>query len=267
MPTAPLGAAVVAKLAARAQAVRWTATLKEVREFRAYCCNIDSDGIMGVAKEPVIVADITPNPVCLGSEISWDLTDSYAPGSTITSWDIDFGDGNNDTGGAIGSASGSHTYAAVGTYTVTIIINEGGGRNQTSHVEITVEDCPEPPLDWSYASTYGEGVFFIDWTAGTPTWVDRNDGLSGDALFVNSLVMKPGSEQKSTTRHELWAATRGGVFRTEDGGRSWQEIIMPDPSNAEFLDEPPATVDELEWIHIVFDPKDKDVIYVEATKT
>lgn len=266
MSTPPLSAGLIAQLSARTQAVRWTVTLKEVRQFRAYCCNIDSDGIMGVAKEPVIIADIGPNPVCEGSAISWDLTDSYAPGSTISAWEIDFGDGNSDTGASIGSASGSHTYADAGTYTITIEVEEGTGRTQTATAEITVVECSEPPLDWTYLSTYGEGVFFIDWTADAPEWVERNTSLSGDALYVNSMVLRPGDWRKATTQHELWIATNGGVFRSQDGGRSWDEMILPDPSNTEFEDSPPATVGELSFKCVRYDPTDSSVVYVEAHK-
>ena len=36
----------------RTQSARYKSVLKEVRQFRAYCCNIDAAGIMGVSKEP-----------------------------------------------------------------------------------------------------------------------------------------------------------------------------------------------------------------------
>ncbi|MHA2377408.1 MAG: hypothetical protein ACXAB9_14720 [Candidatus Thorarchaeota archaeon] len=64
-----------------------------VYQFRAYCCSIDSDSLMGVSKQPVPVLDISPNPVCLGDAISWDLSNSYAPGSAIVSYAIDMDDG------------------------------------------------------------------------------------------------------------------------------------------------------------------------------
>jgi PKD repeat protein len=267
MSTLPLGAAIVNKLSARRQAVRTTATLKNVRQFRAYCCDIDSDGVMGVAKEPVIIMDLSPNPVCVDAEMSWDLTDSYAPGSTIVSWEIDFGDGNSDTDTDIGTATGTHTYDNVGTYQVVVTIQEGTGITQTSQEEVTVVDCGEPPQDWTYVSTYGEGVFFIDWTEASPVWVERNGSLSGDGLFVNSMVMRPGDERKNNQVHELWIATRGGVYMSEDGGRNWYHVTTFDqPSNAEFSDSPAATLDEIEFMHIEFDPNDKDTIYIEARR-
>jgi len=125
MATAPLPASITDKIIARNQSVRWVSILREVREFRAYVCNIDADVIMGVSVSPVIIMILSPNPICLGSAMAWDLSGSYAPGSTISSYAIDFGDSNDDTG-----QSGNHTYAAAGEYTVTATIVSAAGLTQ-----------------------------------------------------------------------------------------------------------------------------------------
>lgn len=156
MATPPLPVAILNRIKARNQSVRWAAILREVREFRAYCCNIDSDNIMNVQKEPVAILTLTPNPVCLGNAMAWDFTGSYAPGSTITSYAINFGDSNTDTG-----ISGSHTYAAAGTFTVTATVTEGTGLTQTVTAEVNVIDCTNTNLlNNIYASTDGSGVFY-----------------------------------------------------------------------------------------------------------
>jgi PKD repeat protein len=111
---------------------------------------------MNVSKEPVCILTLSPNPICLGNAMDWDFTGSYAPGSTVTSRDIDFGDTNTDSG-----VSGSHTYAAAGTYTVTATVTEGTGVTQTVEEEVNVIDCSDSLLLSSiYASTDGSGVFF-----------------------------------------------------------------------------------------------------------
>lgn len=266
MTTPTISAGIVNKIKARSQAVRWDAWLKEVRTFSAYCCNINSDGIMGVAKQPVPIVSLSPNPVCLGAAMDWDLTNSYAPGSTVSAWAIDFGDETNDGGATIGTASGSHTYAAVGTYTVTITITEGLGKHTEMTREVNVVDCSTPPQKWLYASTNGQGVWFLDLNAGSTTWAARNNGLSGDALYVRSLVMKPGQDHLSDGSHEMYIATKDGIYRTTDSGKHWEKIDMPTPSNAEFSDSPAATTSELDWACIRYDEKEKGVLYAYGWK-
>jgi hypothetical protein len=156
MATPPLPVAITNQIKARNQSVRWAAILREVREYRAYVCNIDSDVIMGVSVPPVAIVSLTPNPICLGSAMAWDLSGSYAPGSSISTYAIDFGDSNDDTG-----QSGSHTYAVAGTYTVTSTIISAAGVTTIAENEVNVIDCSSTLLLNSiYASTDGSGVFY-----------------------------------------------------------------------------------------------------------
>ncbi len=158
MATPPLPPSITDRIKARNQSVRWTAILKEVRQYRAYVCNIDSDTIMGVSVSPSIIMILSPNPICLGSAMAWDLSGSYAPGSSISSFAIDFGDTNTDTG-----QSGSHTYGSAGTFTVTATVVTAAGLTQTILAEVNVFDCSSPLLLNSiYASTDGSGVFYFE---------------------------------------------------------------------------------------------------------
>ena len=158
MATPPLPASITEKIKARSQSVRFVAVLREVREFRAYCCNINSNDIMGVSKQPVVILSVSPNPVCLGNAISWDFTGSYAPGSTITRRAISFGDSTTiDPAGV----SGNHTYATAGEFTISATVEEGTGLTQTVEEEINIIDCSDTLLIANiYASTDGSGVFY-----------------------------------------------------------------------------------------------------------
>lgn len=156
--TLPLPAAITNKIKARNQSVRWVAVLREVREFTAHVCNIDSDTIMGVSVVPVVVLILTPNPICLGSSMAWDMAASYAPGSSISTRAINFGDSNSDTGN-----SGNHTYAAAGTFTVTATVTSAAGLTQETTTEVNVIDCTNLLLmENIYASTDGNGVFYFE---------------------------------------------------------------------------------------------------------
>lgn len=268
MATLPEGLDTIFR--SRTQAARQILSLKEIRNFQAYCCDINSDGIMGVAKDPVIVADINPNPICLGSDLDWDIGDSYAPGSTLTSWEVDFGDDTTPASGVdfpIDTTSGSHTYATEEDFVITITIYEGAGpgRSQTLEQTVSVIDCTTV-LDYAYISFYGSGVYFIDFTAAALEWIAVNNGLEGDALNVNSMLWEPQTKSLSRGSHILWIATDGGVYKSANGGVSWSKMTMGDPSNSEFVGVPVITEDQLKWIDVKLGKKE-DTVYVLASYT
>lgn len=101
-------------------------------------------------------------------------------------------------------------------------------------------------------------------------WVARNTGLNQS---TNYITIHPKTRHLDSTGHILLAATDGGIYRTENGGRQWEQIVLPDPSNAEFGDVPAATVDELvfDWVdYAQLNPNDPDgpmAIYCRGLKT
>lgn len=260
MPTPAFPNSILTKIRAGKQANRFRATLGQVYEFRAFCCNINSDGIMGVSKQPICDLSLTPNPVCLGDAVNFNLTGSYAPGSAIVQYAIDMGDYTS-----YNVASGSHTYAAVGTYAVTATVTEGLGKYQTATAQVIVVDCSHPMLmTYTYASTFGYGVYYIDWTAAVPAWEAKNTGLTGTALNVNSMIMNPATKHLPAESQELWIATQGGVFRTFNGGISWSKLNISDPDNTDFAIVPAPTADQLNYICVRMSKVDPDVIYILA---
>lgn len=74
--------------------------------------------------------------------IQFDGTLSTDPDGVITEWQWSFGDGNGATG-----SRPTHSYAAAGTYTVslTVIDNRGGSGDATTTASITVPPPPPPP--------------------------------------------------------------------------------------------------------------------------
>lgn len=261
MPSPPITGANLARLRAGHQAVRWRAKLGVIVQFRAFCCDTDANATMGVSKTPVPVLHVSPNPVCLGDAVAWDLRNSYAPGpDAIISHSIDMGDGTQYF-----VDHGSHVYASAGTYTVVGTVDTGL-RSQSANIQVEVVDCSEPMLiTFAYASQDGGGVWFIDFTNPSPAWEQRSNGLEGTALNVNALALRPGDKRLPNTVHELYVATDGGLYRTRNGGRFWAKVDLPDPSNAEFVDVPPATVDQLTFHDIVYSQEDPNVVWVLAS--
>ncbi|HEY9664390.1 MAG TPA: PKD domain-containing protein, partial [Allocoleopsis sp.] len=89
--------------------------------------------------EPQAAFTVTPD-VCLGNTSSF-TDQSSAPGSSVSQWDWDFGDGSPHSN----VQNPTHTYAAAGTYTVTLSIISAAGcqtvNNIASH-QVTVHTLP-----------------------------------------------------------------------------------------------------------------------------
>lgn len=99
------------------------------------------------------------------------------------------------------------------------------------------------------------------------TWTAKNNGLSGSALNVNDIFIDPATKSLPNENHLLYIATNAGIFRSPNGGDSWAQLTLPDPSNAEFGDSPAATVDELTFHWITYSPTDASVIFTLASKS
>ncbi len=98
-------------------------------------------------------------------------------------------------------------------------------------------------------------------------WVARNTGLTGTALNGNYISQNPLTRHLPNSEgHELLIATDDGLYHTIDGGGAWGKIALPDPSNAEFSDDPAATVDELTFHWVDYDPLSAITTYVLGAK-
>lgn len=92
-------------------------------------------------------------------------------------------------------------------------------------------------------------------------WVARNTGLTGDALNQHWIVQNPATKRLSSESHELWLATDDGIFHSINGGRSWAKIALPTPSNDELLLSSPATIDDLKFHWVDYDPTNQLILY------
>jgi len=96
-----------------------------------------------------------------------------------------------------------------------------------------------------------------------------SDDPDPDALTanINYIVQKPSTKRLNNTSHELLAAANTGLFHTINGGRWWDKITLPDPSNDEFGDIPAATIDELNFHYADYDPINENTVFLLGQKT
>lgn len=83
----------------------------------------------------------------------------------------------------------------------------------------------------------------------------------------NYITIHPNTRRLAQRNHILLCALDYGVYQTQDGGNSWIKFELPDPSNAEFLDSPVATVNELTFNWVDYDPTNYDTIYILGQKS
>ena len=83
----------------------------------------------GVPSQPT--ADFTSD--CTGRDCTFDASTSTAPGSSITSYDWDFGDGTTGAG-----ETANRLYTADGTFTVTLTVTTANGGSATTSEQVSV---------------------------------------------------------------------------------------------------------------------------------
>lgn len=104
----------------------------------------DSAGLTGSTTQSIVVGNgdpiasfiVNPSSPTHGSPAVFDGSSSTAAsGRTITSYAWTFGDGSSSSGP---SATTSHTYAAAGTFSVTLTVTDSAGRTSSTTLNITV---------------------------------------------------------------------------------------------------------------------------------
>ncbi|MFO8128859.1 MAG: PKD domain-containing protein [Bacteroidales bacterium] len=121
------------------------------------------------------VADFYADSACQGTATQF--TDiSYAPGSSIMYWWWDFGDGQYATG----VQHPSHVYPSAGTYSVTLIVGNMQGCEDTISKDITVRSlplagftadtaCVSFPTQFTDLSQPAGSIAFYSWDFGDPS--------------------------------------------------------------------------------------------------
>jgi PKD repeat protein len=211
----------------------------------------------GANQPPVAVlqADHPAGPAPLA--VKFNAMSSRDPDGSIAQWEWDFdNDGQYSEAGAEQAAEGlaippaPQTFAADGSYSVTLRITDNGDLSSAATIEITVGGTNEPPhVDIRADPVYGSAPLQVSLNGGTSGDSDGNItdhewDLDGDGVFS-----EPGPE--TTCRGSYWASIvlyRGGVHNlglrlTDDGdpialtGTDWIPITVIGD-----LNEPPQAI-------------------------
>lgn len=158
------------------------------------------------------VADAGPDQVVdEGQQVTFDGSGSYDPDGTITSYDWDFGDGNNASGMIV-----THTYASTGNYTATLTVTDNGGLTDDDTAAVTVNPGGSEPDPGSPPG--GMRVY----VTGNPAWVVTSHQ-------AGTVYMGGGAE---TDEAMAWMTARTGngdfVVIRFDRSSGYQDYIYTD---------------------------------------
>src|SRR5437867_2550964 len=93
------------------------------------------------AQSPVASFTATPNPVTVGTAVSFDASSSTDPDGTIVSYAWEFGDATTGTG-----VTTSHTYTAIGRYRANLTVTDNESYTATASLDVVVRAPPSPPV-------------------------------------------------------------------------------------------------------------------------
>ncbi len=164
---------------------------------------------------PVANANGNPDGIyfgTVGTPLAFDGSGSSDPDGTIVSYSWDFGDGTVGTGVSL-----SHTYAAVGTYTVTLTVTDNNGATNTDTVMAEIGSVPNAPPaadpNGPYSGTAGITLTFdgsgssdSDGTIVSYSW-NFGDGSTGTGVSPSHTYTASGSYTVSLTVTDDGGAT------------------------------------------------------------
>jgi len=175
----------------------------------------DNDGATDSISKDVTVTGPNLPPVADFTFTTTDLTAnftdaSYDPDGTIVSWDWNFGDGNTST-----AQNPGHTYAAPGTYTVTLTVTDNDGATDSISKDVTVTSGPVITLTATAYKIKAAKYADLNWSGATGANVNiyRNGVLIATVANTGTFTDNLGKD-KATYTYQV-CETDGSVCSNE----------------------------------------------------
>ena len=189
----------------------------------------DNEGATGTDSQSVTVDVPNVAPVasftfsCDDLACSFDGSGSTDSDGTIVSYDWTFGDGNSGTG-----ATTSNTYAAAGTYSVTLTVTDEDGATGSTSQDVTVTGVPNvaPTASFTFSCDFlscdfdGSGSSDSDGSIVSYAW-NFGDGTSGTGATTSNSYAAAGTFTVTL------------IVTDDDGatGSTSQDVTVTEPPN------------------------------------
>jgi PKD repeat protein len=178
----------------------------------------DDGGAWAGQQQSVVISSVTNAPpiatfdaVCLGLTCTANALFSRDPDGSITRYAWDFGDGTTGDGAIVG-----HTYAAAGTYTMTLAVTDNVGATATYARTVTAVRLPIHVGDLDGTATAAQNK----WNA-TVTITVHDSGHSPITGVAVTGVWNDGASASCTTSADgRCAVVKAGVLKTANAGFS-----------------------------------------------
>ncbi len=197
-------------------------------------------------------------------ELDCDFTDeSTDSDGTVVSWDWDFGDGNTST-----AQNPSHSYAAGGSYTVSLTVTDNDGLTDSTSLEVTVTDpgvnspptaafsssCTDLECDFTDTSSDSDGsVVSWDWDFGdgnTSTAQNPSHSYAAAGTYTVTLTVTDDDGATDSTSTDVTVTEPPAAIHvgdldpgSSDNGRRWNAIVTVTVHDAAEVPVSGATVD------------------------
>lgn len=197
------------------------------------------DGGGGVNTPPTAVID---PPSCTLLDCNFTGSSSSDSDGSISTYAWDFGDGNSSN-----TANPLNSYAAEGTYNVSLTVTDDGGASDTANLEVTVDDgsnnaptavitminCTDADKTCSYD---GSGSLDSDGSVSSYAW-DFGDGNLGSGVTTSHTYDSFGTYTVSLT-----VTDNGGAQSTNDASEA---ITLTEPVDATTMSVASVFVDTI----------------------